>query len=135
LQQYLARLGRHRRQTDSRAAAPYPQLEAGQPTGEYCYPGAVANRDLELIGKHVGVRAFADRFEHSGPDGGPIKTEEGSNLELARWIAFELHKADRAAAAKANLRRSVHSVAKAGPPTEHRDNRDSRRGDRQPPRR
>lgn len=27
---------------------------------------------IELIGKHVGVRAFSDRHEHSGPDGGEI---------------------------------------------------------------
>lgn len=37
------------------------------------YEGAVANKALELIGKHV--RFFpADKLEHSGPDGGPIET-------------------------------------------------------------
>jgi len=31
----------------------------GEPTGEYTYQGAVANRALELIGKHLGM--FIDR--------------------------------------------------------------------------
>lgn len=29
-------------------------------------------RTLELIGKHVDVKAFVDRHEHSGTDGGSI---------------------------------------------------------------
>lgn len=33
----------------------------GNPTGEYVYDGSVANRALELIGKHVGM--FVDRSE------------------------------------------------------------------------
>lgn len=32
-------------------------------------------RRIELIGKHVDIRAFAERMEHTGKDGGPIKTE------------------------------------------------------------
>ncbi|OFW22267.1 MAG: hypothetical protein A3H97_22835 [Acidobacteria bacterium RIFCSPLOWO2_02_FULL_65_29] len=31
-------------------------------------------RVLELIGKHVNVKAFVDRHEHSGGDGGPLPT-------------------------------------------------------------
>lgn len=31
-------------------------------------------RITELIGKHVGVGAFRDRLEHTGPNGGPIET-------------------------------------------------------------
>jgi hypothetical protein len=31
--------------------------------------------------------------EHSGPDGGPIKTENVSDIDLARWIAFRLAQA------------------------------------------
>lgn len=38
-------------------------------------------RRIELIGKHVDVRAFAERHEHSGPNGGPIQTEEVSPRE------------------------------------------------------
>ena len=34
-------------------------------------------RRLELIGKHIGVQAFADRREVSGVGGGPIKVEDG----------------------------------------------------------
>lgn len=36
----------------------------GQPTGEYRYEGSVANRALELLGKHLAM--FTDRVEHAG---------------------------------------------------------------------
>ena len=47
---------------------------------------------IELIGKHVNVQAFRERMEHSGPNGGPIQTEEVSardiiNGKLARLVA------------------------------------------------
>lgn len=42
----------------------------GNATGEYTYQGAVANRALELLGKHHGL--FADRLEHTGAAGAPI---------------------------------------------------------------
>jgi phage terminase small subunit len=35
----------------------------GKPTGEYRYDGAVANRALELLGKHLGM--FTDRVDHT----------------------------------------------------------------------
>lgn len=34
----------------------------GKPTGEFTYQGSVANKALELLGKHLGM--FADRKEH-----------------------------------------------------------------------
>lgn len=43
---------------------------------------------LEKMGKHLGM--FATKVEHSGPDGGPIQTEELSALEGARRVAFAL---------------------------------------------
>ena len=43
----------------------------GNSTGEWSFNGAVANRGLELIGKHFG--GFIDRHEISGQDGQPIK--------------------------------------------------------------
>jgi phage terminase small subunit len=46
----------------------------GTPTGEYKYEGNVANRALELIGKHLGM--FKERVEHTGKDGGPIDTND-----------------------------------------------------------
>lgn len=36
----------------------------GNKTGEYRYDGGVANRALELLGKHLGM--FKDKVEHSG---------------------------------------------------------------------
>lgn len=43
----------------------------GEPTGVYQYQGAVANRALEMIGKHIGL--FPERYEHTGKDGKPIE--------------------------------------------------------------
>ena len=43
-------------------------LEAGE-----AFNPAGANRALELLGKHLGM--FADRTEHTGPNGGAIKVE------------------------------------------------------------
>lgn len=37
----------------------------GKPTGEYKYDGSVANRALELVGKHIGM--FIDRSEVGKP--------------------------------------------------------------------
>lgn len=45
---------------------------------------------LELIGKHLAVGAFVERHEHSGPNGGPIQTEELAPNDRARKIAFLL---------------------------------------------
>lgn len=47
---------------------------------------------LELLGKHL--KMFADRVEHTGEDGGPIKHENVSDLELARRMAFILKKGE-----------------------------------------
>jgi phage terminase small subunit len=49
-----------------RAAQAEPVTDAeGNPVGEYRYEGAVANRALELLGKHLGM--FADRLHVEGP--------------------------------------------------------------------
>lgn len=42
----------------------------GTGTGEYKYEGSVANRALELIGKHMGM--FKDRVELTGKDGSAL---------------------------------------------------------------
>jgi phage terminase small subunit len=58
----------------------------GNETGEYQYQGSVANRSLELLGKHLGM--FIDVHELSGPDKGPIQTQEVSPRDkLADRIA------------------------------------------------
>lgn len=70
-----------------RASQAVPVLDAeGNATGEYRYQGAVANRALELLGKHLGM--FVELHELSGPDKGPIQTQEVSPREtLADRIA------------------------------------------------
>ena len=61
----------------------------GAPTGEYKYEGNVANRSLELLGKHLGM--FKERVEHTGKDGAPL-VPEADPTQLARRIAFILAK-------------------------------------------
>jgi phage terminase small subunit len=38
----------------------------GNPTGEYVYDGAVANKALELLGKHVGMFVEKHEIRHEG---------------------------------------------------------------------
>ncbi len=38
----------------------------GNPTGEFTYQGAVANKALELLGKHLGMFADKHEVEHRG---------------------------------------------------------------------
>jgi phage terminase small subunit len=47
-----------------RAMQHEPVMGKDGSTGEFRYDGAVANRSLELIGKHLGM--FKDKVEHSG---------------------------------------------------------------------
>lgn len=49
----------------------------------------------ELIGRHRKIGAWVDKHEHTGADGGPIQTEEVSDNERARRVAFLLTKATR----------------------------------------
>ena len=51
---------------------------------------------IELIGKHVDVQAFAERHEHTGKDGGPLKVEDVTVIEAARRIAYTLAKGSKA---------------------------------------
>lgn len=47
---------------------------------------------LDLLGKHFGL--FITKFEHTGPDGGPMETTYVSEKELARLTAYLLLEAD-----------------------------------------
>ena len=40
-----------------------PVMSNGEPTGEFKFEAAGANKSLELIGKHVDVQAFQDKIE------------------------------------------------------------------------
>lgn len=62
---------RNLRKNLQRALQAEPVLDSkGEPTGEYVYAGSVANRALELIGKHLGM--FVERHEVTGKDGQPV---------------------------------------------------------------
>jgi phage terminase small subunit len=50
----------------------------GNATGKFQYRGAVANKALELIGRHFG--AFPEKVEHTGKDGGPIRIRAAQDL-------------------------------------------------------
>jgi phage terminase small subunit len=48
-------------------------------------------KHLELIGRHVGVQAFKERLEHSGPGGGPIPMAAVSmSPDEFRTLALEM---------------------------------------------
>lgn len=64
-------------------------MKDGKGIGEFQYNGAVANKSLELVGKHLGM--FVEKHEHTGKDGEPIEISEGR--DLARRIAFAMTKA------------------------------------------
>jgi phage terminase small subunit len=63
--------------------------KTGRETGEYKFEASAANKALEIMGKHVDVKAFIDRKEVSGPGGSPIQvlTAEMSEGELEAAIA------------------------------------------------
>lgn len=46
-----------------------------------------------LFAAHVDVRAFVERSEVTGKDGGPIEVEDLSKFELAKRIAYALRRA------------------------------------------
>ena len=46
----------------------------GEPIGDFRYEGTVANKSLELLGKHL--KLFTEKVEHSGAGGGPIRVIE-----------------------------------------------------------
>ena len=53
----------------------------GNETGVYVYNGSVANKALELLGKHMGM--FTDKHELTGKDGGPIETRDATFDEMS----------------------------------------------------
>lgn len=59
------------------------------------FSGAAADLlNANIIARDLGL---ADRSEHTGKDGGPIQTEDTSDLEIARRVAFLLAKATKSA--------------------------------------
>jgi len=59
------------------------------------FEGASADLlNANIIARDLGL---ADKSEHTGKDGGPIQTEDVSDLEVARRVAFLLAKATKSA--------------------------------------
>lgn len=56
----------------------------------YTFESASVLKGCELLGRNLAL--WKDRVEHTGKDGGPIQTEEISDAERARRIAFVLSK-------------------------------------------
>ena len=79
-----------------------------------------ANRALELLGKTEEVSLFVERHEHTGKDGGPIKTTEVqlTEIERARRIAFILQRAEKAVQGEPSKKPSTEVFA--GAPEESR---------------
>jgi len=73
---------------DKRGEPVLVETPSGELAPAYTFQAAPANRSLELLGKHLGM--FPDKVEHTGKDGGPIQTQEVTDIELARWISNKL---------------------------------------------
>lgn len=69
------------------------ELPTGDVVPAYTFDAKNVLRGAELIGKHLGM--FKEVHEHTGKDGGPIQTEDLTETEIARRIAFTLTKAAR----------------------------------------
>lgn len=62
-----------------RAMTPEQVLDReGNPTGRWTWNGSIANRSLELLGKHLGM--FSNRVEITGKDGSPIPLRTTTSL-------------------------------------------------------
>lgn len=82
-----------------RAMQATPVLDGdGCETGAWKYDGAVANKALELLGRHYGC-SFGQKIEHGGPGGGPIPL--ATPLDMSKLTIAEVH-ALRALADKAS---------------------------------
>ncbi len=92
----LARL----RENVERAMQAIPVTDReGNETGQYTYEGAVANKGLELLGKHLGL--FPNKHVLTGKDGGPIQHE---HLTDEACLAGLLSLLDQTAAARPDSR-------------------------------
>ncbi len=59
----------------------------------YTFDSKAVLKGCELLGRNLAL--WKDRVEHTGKDGGPIQTEDVSESERARRVAFLLTKATR----------------------------------------
>lgn len=73
--------------------------------------GSVANRALELLGKHIGL--FPDRHEFTGRNGGPLQV---SVVEDQGWYGNDAHEKSAARTA-APSKNGNHRFAESAPPS------------------
>ena len=100
----------------SRSMQAEPVLDReGHPTGEYKYQGAVANKSLELIAKHMDVRAFApSQTELTGKDGGPLEIDH-SHIKAELLATLEMMSQRMKAAPKGRVEAPEPKAIAAGP--------------------
>lgn len=86
-----------------RAMQVIPVLDhEGNPTGEYKYDGSVANRALELIGKHVGDDMFPDTVRYKDVSDGELDRRIDERAERLRERRERIRQLAERARAEAN---------------------------------
>jgi phage terminase small subunit len=78
---------------DRKGEAVLTDKEDGSLAQAYVFDSKGVLKGCELLGRNLAL--WKDRVEHTGKDGGPIQTEEISDTERARRVAFLLSKATR----------------------------------------
>lgn len=61
---------------------------------QYVFNSTGAAKAIELVGKHVGVGAFKDKVELSGPNGGPVEITHTARDRVAERLAGLAGKGD-----------------------------------------
>ena len=76
---------------DRKGEAVYVETPRGKSVPAYTFDSKAVLRGAELAGKHLGM--FPDKHEHTGKDGGPIKTKSITDLkDLSSDVLTELRK-------------------------------------------
>lgn len=76
---------------DKRGEPVMTQTPEGGLAQAYAFEPASVLKGCELLGRNLAL--WKDRVEHTGADGGPIRTEELTDTERARRVAYLLSKA------------------------------------------
>lgn len=79
--------------TDRSGRPVLTELPDGSVATAYVFDARSVLKGSELLGKHLGT--FVERHEHTGKDGGPIQTEDLSDMDALRRVRFLMNKAKR----------------------------------------